>query len=191
MILERVSKLNRLLDEKGLTLTELIITLSLIGLVVMVAVTIMFMGASSYQSAEVESILHGELRLEGNYITEQIRNALDIAVLTEEEFIEEGIIEDYNYVYFESGEVKKITPVKSSNYTPSVVQVEITKLEFDSKGSNGLFVFTIEGEASKGNQDRNYTISSNVITENIGKAAQDALPSKKGAVLKYRAKAVD
>lgn len=182
--------MNRLLDEKGLTLTELIITLSLIGLVVMLAVTIMFMGASSYQSAEVESILHGELRLEANYITEQIRNALDIAVLTEEEFIEEGIIEDYNYVYFKNGEVKNNSS-KSSNYTPSVVQVEITKLEFDSKGSNGLFVFTIEGEASKGNQDRNYTISSNVIAENIGKAAQDALPSKKGAVLKYRAKAVD
>lgn len=164
-----------MINDKGITLIEMIITLALIGLAVLLVITMMLWGSKSFYSAGAQSVLHKELREEANFITKQIRDSAEIEIVSEID--PDNLSDEYNYIYLEDGKIKKITVVDNDAYAPTNLEVEITKLNF-SISNNNLVRFSITG-SYKGKE---YTIDSSVVAEKT----LEELGLGEGSAIRYR-----
>lgn len=101
-------------NRKGITLVELIVALAIVGFVFSIVFTSLIFGNRTSRTTMTKYQAQADIRLVITYITENIRNATELKVISLEEAkaeIEainnetiEGITYYHSYMYFESGD---------------------------------------------------------------------------------------
>ena len=71
-------KLNKIIETKGLTLIEIIISLALLGIILVPIFSFYFFGANIYKAAEKKSKVQNDILFAAEFITKELRTATDI-----------------------------------------------------------------------------------------------------------------
>src|SRR5690625_4857407 len=68
------------LDNRGITLLEVIIALSIMIIILQVIYSIFFIGNNSFNMTKNKGFVQNDVRMAANYITREIRNAKEIQI---------------------------------------------------------------------------------------------------------------
>jgi len=158
-------------NRNGFTLVELLITLSLLGIVLSIVFNFFFYGQNSFQIGEKQSNVQREVRLASNRITGEIRNAVELT------FVSSSATDQYNYIVYD--QTKKTLKIISKGSTIYETYPVISNVTYKIYPVNGKYVleFTIEG--TEGSQK--YITRSEVYLVNLEKEPLN--PERK--VIKY------
>ena len=160
---------------EGITIVELLITLSLLGVVVAIVYSIYFFGMASFTRSEQLAVDQQEAREVMRVLVEDIRYATDIKVL-------QNMPEDPDgndiYVFVKDGNVHRL----SGNQQIVIGNAEsfLTNLLFTAspEEQETIHIIVTVGAGSK-----QYEINTSVLVLNLGSGA---LPANSGPVLRYR-----
>lgn len=152
-----------MLNNKGITLVELLVTIAISGFVFLLAFSFYFFGASSFTHAGRQTDIQADTRLVSDFIISEIRNARQVEILNTV-----GNDGDSHYLYLDNNRIyyKEPDPAGSVGKTDSIIQS--LDLEVSSQGDAYLLSFTIESQ--KGTQQ--YTLDSEVLLNNIRSATE-------------------
>lgn len=144
---------------KGFMLTELVVTLSIIGIVISVVVFVQRWGMMSYKLAEDRAVLQKEVRVVADHLTKDIRFASYILPL---ERMESDPDENYCYLYLEDGNIINLVGNEAICITREPV-ITVFKVSGTYVGQSYLLKFIIESEKN----GEIYSLNSTVIAERI------------------------
>lgn len=151
-------KLNKIIETKGLTLIEIIISLALLGIILVPIFSFYFFGANIYKAAEKKSKVQNDILFAAEFITKELRTATDI-------YLNKTLNQNkdlYNCsIGLKNGCIEYYYNNKSKPLTNSV----IIELSFTLKRNSNLLEFHIIGEEGKGQ----YRIDSKVTLLNLEK----------------------
>jgi len=176
-------KKNVLKSKYGFSLIEVMLALSILGIVLAVGYSFFFFGSNSFRIGGAQSNLQRDMRLVSDYITREVRYAVDIEITNDTAVLNEG---DYHYIYLDSSSstIKYIDPAGNvtlrtdpviDNVTFSFATVSVS----DTK-ENYLLVFSIEGSSSVNNNI--YVLESDVMLNNISAEPGNNV----GSILRYK-----
>lgn len=98
-------------EQQGISLVELVIVLSLLGLVLAVGYNYLNFGMRSYAQGEKQTIAQHGLRLTSNYIRNELRYARSVDIIVVPAgFGSNDAVEGYGYFYTENDSVIHIDP---------------------------------------------------------------------------------
>ena len=148
------------LNDRGFTLIEALVSLMLLGIVLSAAYSIYYLSYTSFNKSGDQYKLQANLRQAGDLITQEIRNAENIEILTSP-FITNA---SYNYFYLEDNKIYHIESGTTSNITESIISnVNLFKIEGKKDNQQYFLEITIEGE--KNNQY--YLLTTEILLNNI------------------------
>ena len=148
-------------NSKGLSVIELLIALSLLGIVLALGFSYFFFGANTFKVGETQSNLQRDIRLTSDFITREVRNAIDLALFDSNSGIPTGG-DGNNYIYLNESIIMHIDT--GGNVT-SRTDNFIESLSFDIKEVNDRYLleFVIHGS----DDDQEYRLESEVYLNNI------------------------
>lgn len=145
--------------KKGFTLIELIVVISLLGFVLLIAFNMQLFGNKVYNKGSSKADIQSNLRLSSNFISDKIRYASNVKILTGMPSSPDPTKE---YIYSEGGVLKLYSQGNVSNISGGLPDVAST-LYFEDADAQTVY-FKINGD-KKG---ENYQIDSSVYMLNVG-----------------------
>lgn len=98
-------------EQQGLSLIELVIVLSLLGLVLSVGYNYLNFGLSSYARGEKQTIAQHGLRLTSNLVKNELRYARSVEIIVVPDgFGSNDAVEGYGYFYIDNDSIMQIDP---------------------------------------------------------------------------------
>lgn len=120
-----------LLNQRGVTLVELLISLAILGMVFVGAQLLNSYGLFSFSKGKIQTDLQQQLRIADTFITNEVRHATEIEILEE---IPESFDDKYNYIFIDND--SNIVSIKGT--TRKTIVEGISSLEFKSEEAIGL-----------------------------------------------------
>lgn len=168
--------------EVGFTIVELLIALVVLNLVLAIGFSFYYFGSRAFAVGEVRSILQRDLRLVGDFITRETRNATHIELLGEEDNYDIQVLTDFEHIYWAGDAISHVSTITETVKT----EVEITDVSFSLSpvtsadgGKSFLLSFRITGAL----QDQQYELESDVLLNNIKMANPETVTDK--TIIKY------
>lgn len=160
-------------SSQGVTLVELLVAVSLLGMVLGVAYSAYTFGYRSFIQGTEQAALQREARLIVRSLTDEIRYAQEVQVL---ETVPNAPAPQDIFVYVEDGRVFRLENGKSTQIGDSSGDISAS-LWFEAEDSHTLeFVLTVSS------QKRQYKLEGSITPLNMEKAISEA----SGSVLLYR-----
>lgn len=165
-------------NQRGLSLVELLIALSILVLVLGLAFSFFFFSTKSFQAGSNQSNVQQNLRIASDFIHKEARHAIELQLLDSSFVPTEG----YEYIFVEDSSIKhgkfangNFVKVNKSDHIIDSAGLEFTVKKLDN-GSN-ILEFVIKAKDKK----QDYSIDSIVYLNNI----VGRNPST-GSVLRYK-----
>lgn len=178
--------IKKLIAEKsGFTLIELMLALSILGIILAMGYSFFFFGSNSFRLGGDQSNLQRDMRLTSDFITREVRYAVDIEIVTTAPpFGGDG----YHYIYHDLSDsiIKYVDPAGSVNIKTDPVidkvifQFNTVAIEVSDTKENYLLHFTIVGSSET--NANNYQIDSEVMLNNISTKPADG----SGSIIRYK-----
>lgn len=170
---------------KGLTLVELMVSIAIFAIVLSVAYSIFGFGNRTYYNGEKQYDIQSNIRLANNYITQQIRYAMNVEIKDSSFTVpaQSSLAPYENYFYFEGNSIIHL----NKYYKKTFVIGPVGNINFESIDPFKDLIFNIN--ASSG--DQNYNIKGDVYPLNLslgtGKVEGTASgsPAKKSGLVIY------
>ncbi len=157
----------------GVTLVELAITLSLIGLVLVLGFNLYFLGEKVFSSSSTVYQLQSPIRLTETFVSTEVRNVTEIAIVNVPITPEAG----FHYVYLKDNKISYYFSGEASDKTEAImVDQNIFKIKKDSNGRNFLSVIlkgSLKGEV--------YELNTEILLNNIINQSE-----AEGKAIKYK-----
>lgn len=163
---------------EGVSLVELLIGLSLLGLVFSMAYLIFNYGINTYDITELQITLQQEVRMASRMFSEEIRFARSLELL---DSVPVNLTTGENFVYVKDNKLIHVTGGTERVYVDPSGEGDL-KIDFelvDDKQVN----FKISLESKKRNKNRAFDLESSVIPLNFSDFS--SLTLKESSVLKY------
>jgi len=161
-------------NNRGVTLVELAISLTLIGIVLAIGINLFFFGEKLFSSSNNAYQLQSPIRLTESFISSDVRNATSITIVTVPITPEPG----FNYIYLKDSKISHYSNGTTSDKTEAImVDQNIFKIKKDSNGRNFLSV-SLKGSVG----GETYEINTDILLNNIvnqGEAEGKAVKYKK------------
>lgn len=168
----------KLKEEQGVTIVELLIGLSLLGVVLGVAYSLYFFGMTSFSRGQQQASRQQEARFISRVLSDELRYAREIEVL---DVKSENFLEDDSFFYIdERGNVVKAEATKTT-ILAELGDYDLLSLRFATSSDEGRVVDITIGVTSN---SREYELSTSVLLLNLD--ASSKLPTKSGTILRYR-----
>ncbi len=155
-----------LLSRKGLSVIELVVALSLLGIVLAVGYSYFFFGVNTFRIGETQSNLQRDIRLTSDFLTREVRNAVAISLYNSNSGLPHSA-DGNNYIYLDGSVIKHIDANgNQSSKTGNVIDTlifDINLIEPDNNNKQYLLTFTISGS----DNSQVYEIESEVYLNNI------------------------
>lgn len=161
--------------DRGVTLVELLIGVSLLGLVFSLAYSIYHFGIVTFNRGEEQIALQQEVRMVSKILSEELRFADDIDVLSSEP--SSPYASGENYVFVKDNKLMQVTSGTANVLVDSSNQGTLG-IKFKPNGSR-----QVDFEIVLSADSRSFEISSSVIMMNIETLPAGISPT--GNVLKY------
>lgn len=152
--------MNRLkLNNKGMTLIELLIVLAIMGIILQVVYSVFFLGNKSFTISKNKGFSQQDARLVTEIVTKELRNAKKIDI------DESKFNEDYYTLEFEEENNRLIRRDKDKNKAPTVIaEGSIEEILFNySEEIDGIIKVTITTRE----KDEKYKLDFDILLENI------------------------
>jgi prepilin-type N-terminal cleavage/methylation domain-containing protein len=151
--------------QAGVTLMELLVVLMLLVIVLGIAFTFYYFINHSFNRGSDQHVLQTDIRLAGDFITKEIRNATEIEVLPVP-FEEDP---SWRYIYLESNSIKsKVAGAVSSITEETIVGTELFAFRKDEP--SGRYFVKIEIQGKK--KEEQYTLTTEILLNNIKSVAE-------------------
>ena len=156
-------KVGQILNNKGVTLIELVIGMGLLVLVLSIGFSLYFFGTSSFEAGTKRGDLQQNARLVADFIMEEVRFAREVEIFDDLEDLNES--DDYHYIFLEEGDIKH----KENGEDPVVKFSEISrKVDFDlqvdiSEDSDNILKIVV----SASDDEREYEVTTDVLILNL------------------------
>ncbi|HZK24963.1 MAG TPA: prepilin-type N-terminal cleavage/methylation domain-containing protein [Oscillospiraceae bacterium] len=165
------------LNRRGLSLVELIITMTILLIVLAVGYPFYHFGTRTASVGEDQSNIQRDIRLNGDFITKELRNATEIEIVPS---ASEGSGDtDNQYFYLENNNIMHKTnanPTNPSTFTNRNILSLTFTLQQTAAGNN-FVTFIVSGQ--EGTQT--YSVESQVHLNNL-----TGLPAATGTVIRYK-----
>jgi prepilin-type N-terminal cleavage/methylation domain-containing protein len=155
-----IRDLNIKKSKKGITLIELIITISLISVVLLVAYDMQIFGYKIFNKGSSKADIQSNLRLNADFISDKIRYASNLKIL--KNIDPSSFDPSKEYIYAEGGTLKYYNTGTIENIPGSSSGVT-TSLYFEDKDAQTVY-FKLNGAV----KTEAYTIDSSVYMLNVG-----------------------
>ncbi|EYE89726.1 hypothetical protein Q428_01345 [Fervidicella metallireducens AeB] len=148
--------------KKGLTMVELLISLALIGVIILLVSSIYIFGVKIFDKGTTQSNIQVETTQAGDFITKELRNAVEITFNTPVN------IREYSMIYLDKNIIKYKpegkTLEESVNKTDAII-LDSNDLSFQTRNKNSMAFlnFTIKGTGKQ----QSYLLNSEVLLNNI------------------------
>lgn len=165
------------LNNKGITLIELLIVMALMGVIGAVAFSMYLFGNNTYLKVDKQYQLQSDLRLSTDYIIKEVRNASELEIV---EVPISTFVQGYHYIYIENKKLIYYYNENSVAKTESVLQNDLFNPAFKrlklSNNKNMLSIVFIGAKISQ-----NYKVDTEVLLNNI-----NGLDFQQGNAIKYK-----
>ena len=162
-------------DDRGFSLVEVMITITLVGLTMGAVYSLYVFGANSFTRGEEQVLLQQDVRRAAEIISDTIRYARSIEIL---EAAPDGEGEDLALIYAEGNKIVRSEKGRQIVIAGQGEQAAEFSLVFKASGTTDRQVdFTVSGSAG----EREYAITSSVLGLNI----ENGLSAAMGSVLGY------
>lgn len=161
--------LRNALNQKGVTLVELLIALAILGIVLDLGMVFFNHSEASYNRGETRYITQSNVRLASDYITNQTRYATELSVI-DASSVPATITSTDNYIYVDSnGRIIHKTSSGTSIVNPNTSQNLRYALSFNRAGTgvgaNRVLSYSVTDNGS------GFNVSSSVNPENLGSSS--------------------
>lgn len=187
-------RFNDLKKKDGVTLIELVVTLAIVTVAAGAIILIFVSGINVFNSGSSQYDIQGSARMASQYITEEIRYAVDIEIVSISD-IESEIPVYVNYLYYDSstGEVLKVSKFDvESKWIGLNGQLNFWVDPYedteDDPSNNKILRYNIVAE----DDSRDYNIENKVNSLNLHLGSSDVItlpdsynPSTGGTALRY------
>ena len=146
-------------NKKAFTLVELMVSITLISLVLFIAYGMMGSSNILFAKGNTKADIQSNLRLNANYISDEIRYASSIRILSA---IPSPIDSTKKYIYSDGGVLKQYSAGETL-IIPGSLEGVISELYFDDKDSQNV-IFRISGTFN----NETYEVESSVFMLNVG-----------------------
>jgi len=162
-------------DDRGFSLVEVMITITLVGLTMGAVYSLYVFGANSFTRGEEQVLLQRDVRRAAEIISDTIRYARSIEIL---EAAPDGEGEDLALVYAEGNKIVRSEKGRQIVIAGQGEQAAEFNLVFKTNGTTDKKVdFIVTGSAGT----REYAISSSVLALNV----ESEIPAATGSMLGY------
>lgn len=165
-------------NNMGLSVIELLIALTLLGIILALGFSYFVFGANTFRIGEAQSNLQRDIRLTSNFITREVRYATDLDLLDN---VNSPLWNDYNYLYLDNNSVIKHIDGNGNEITKSENIIELLSFNLNIVNEKLLLEFIIEGS----NDSQHYNQKSEVVLVNIKLTTGDINVENK-PVLRYK-----
>lgn len=149
-------KLNSILETRGLTLIEILITLALLGIILVPFFSFYIFGTNTYEAAEKKSNIQNDVLLAAEFITTELRTATAI-------YLDKASIDNKDLYNSSIGLKKGCIEYHYNNKSKLITNPNIVKLSFTLKRNSNILEFHIVGGEGK----EQYNIDSKVTLLNL------------------------
>lgn len=167
-----------LLDNKGLTLIELILTVVLLGIIISLIFAFFQFNYSTFFRSTSKYDIQSNLNNVSRFIEKELRYSSETNVYEDKNEISNG----KKYIYFENDSIILRTQDGTNNKLTDKKQVTIENLQFIL--NDNLITYEIKGKSTSNNQE--YTVKSTIQLLNI-----KSNRNKEGSIIEYSYKGED
>lgn len=167
-----------LLDNKGLTLIELILTVVLLGIIISLIFAFFQFNYSTFFRSTSKYDIQSNLNNVSRFIEKELRYSSETNVYEDKNEISNG----KKYIYFENDSIILRTQDGTKNKLTDKKQVTIENLQFIL--NDNLITYEIKGKSTSNNQE--YTVKSTIQLLNI-----KSNRNKEGSIIEYSYKGED
>lgn len=160
---------------QGVTIVELLIALTLLGVVIAMVYSLYLYGMTSFSRGNQQASKQQEARLIGKILSEEIRYAFEVEVLHN---LPVNHRPDDAFILVQDGTVLKVENGKQIVLADGIKTSDIS-LVFDTNASDPKVDFLIVMGSGKDE----YELASSIVVLNLGSTLTDAT----GSILRYRA----
>lgn len=164
-----ILKEKKYFKNKGVTLIEVILVLSILTVVISTAFSMGLFGNRIFNKGTSKSELQSNIRYAADYISKQLRYASNVSLTNDDD--DSSKIADNQYIYvdsngmlkhFANGVTKDIVKISDSNFFEA--------LKFNASNGKNVVSFTVSGWT----KDESYSVSSSVylLNQNTGVSIQ-------------------
>lgn len=162
-------KKNKINNNQGLTLVELIVSMAILLFLIAGAINLLFFGNRAFTSGSQQAYVQSDVRTVSDYIQREIRFATYAATIGTENAKYEianydpGTDPDpFNYLYFENNRIHHIVWNGSSYETTMSLGLNVTAINFESE-NNEKMLLRIQSE-DNGND---YELHAEIVIHNL------------------------
>lgn len=167
-----------LLDNEGLTLIELILTVVLLGIIISLIFAFFQFNYSTFFRSISKYDIQSNLNNVSRFIEKELRYSSETNVYEDKNEISNG----KKYIYFENDSIILRTQDGTKNKLTDKKQVTIENLQFIL--NDNLITYEIKGKSTSNNQE--YTVKSTIQLLNI-----KSNRNKEGSIIEYSYKGED
>jgi len=161
------------LHRKGFTIVELIIVLALLGIVLGVGYNLFFYGENTFRTGSSKYQLQSDVRLVSDFISEEIRNAVELDIVSLPITAQTG----YHYIYLDGATIKYQFNGKTENKTNAIMNDQaIFAIKKDANNKNFLKI-TLKGKLN----GQEYDLATEIFLSNISNKA-----AASGKAIRYK-----
>jgi len=174
-------KFKYLKGNNGSSLVELIVAITLILIVLVVGFTFFSFGLNSFSSGELHSNVQQNVRLNGKYISDEVRYATEMEILVTKPSVDQ-FDNRYNYIYLDDGKIMIKKGAQAACQVPADISdgIEFTLEFWGNAVDTSMLNFVISGQKDGGQK---YEVSSEVSVLNLS-----YIQNINGTAIKYRDK---
>lgn len=176
--------IKRFNEKKGLTLVELLVTISLLGLVIGIASSIFLGNNKIFKKGVDQYDVQSNARIAMTDITNSVRYATLLEILPDTAAIPEAstLADNEGYIYYDASSGDIIKRTKSSNMSYTIGRAEGSGVTFTSSPND----YTI-GVSIKGTDDnKKFEVSSNILCLNIRLYSASIKGNRTGSIVHYK-----
>lgn len=161
------------MHRKGFTIVELIIVLTLLGIVLGVGYNLFFYGENTFRKGSNKYQLQSDVRLASDFISEEIRNAVEVDIISLPITAQTG----YHYIYLDGSIIKYLYNGNTENKTTAIMNNQaIFSIRKDSSNKNFLKI-TLKGKLD----GQEYDLETEIYLSNISNKAATS-----GKAIRYK-----
>lgn len=154
-----------LVNQRGMTLAELLIALVLLSVVLAVGYSFYSYGEHSFSTGESQSIVQRNARLAADFITREARYANELEILDDIDTIPNRVSNNDKYIFVDSdGLIKKLDKKGKDNVLGAVAQGVEFNLSFQRQGKAGN-ILDFNSETTDGK--KNFSLDSQIEIMNL------------------------
>ena len=173
-------------NNKGITLIELLIGISLLVIVISIAFLLYFFGITSFSLGTSRGDVQQNARMAADFITSEVRLAETVEILGSNDI--EDLDGNFHYIFLENGSIiykeKGETPAeKLSDISQKVDFGLVFKIsDEDNNSSESILQLTV----SAADEERNYDVKTDILILNLADIIIEPENGSGGIGIRYR-----